>query len=134
MTEFLNARQLGNSIAAKITSEKRWQRRQISVQRKRSRSQNDQSSKEVWQERNAVGYSANWKNRLCIIDDESYFSLAHTYLNENDRFYTSDFKSTPTDTKYRPMVKFQKKNVSLDRLFRERYIRTHTHVFLTILV
>lgn len=49
------------------------------------------------------------KNRLCIIDDEYYFTLAHTSINGNDRFYTSDLKSTPADIKYQPIEKFQKK-------------------------
>ena len=48
------------------------------------------------------------QNRTCIIDDESYFTLAHTSLNGNDRFYTSDVKKTPASVKYQTIQKFQK--------------------------
>ena len=41
--------------------------------------------------------------------DESYFTLAHTSINGNDRFYTSDFDSTPAMVKYSPTAKYEKK-------------------------
>ena len=43
------------------------------------------------------------------MDDESYFTLAHTSINGNDRFYTSDFDSTPASVKYTQTEKFKKK-------------------------
>lgn len=49
------------------------------------------------------------KNRLCIMDDESYFTLAHTSINGNDNFYTSDVNKTPAIVKFQPTEKFQKK-------------------------
>ena len=49
------------------------------------------------------------KNRKCILDDESYFTLAHTSINGNDRFYTSNVKNTSATVKYRPTEKFPQK-------------------------
>jgi hypothetical protein len=40
------------------------------------------------------------------MDDESYFTFAHTSINGNDRFYTSNVNVT---VKYRLIEKFQKK-------------------------
>jgi hypothetical protein len=48
-------------------------------------------------------------NLLCIMDDESYFTLAHTSISGNDRFYTSDIKTTPSSVKHAPVSKFPKK-------------------------
>lgn len=45
----------------------------------------------------------------CIIDDESYFTLAHSTINGNDNFYSSHVKETPASVKYRPTAKFEQK-------------------------
>lgn len=45
---------------------------------------------------------------MCVIDDESYFTLAHTSINGNDRFYTSDINMTPASVKYKQVAKFEK--------------------------
>ena len=52
-----------------------------------------------------------FKNKFCIMDDESYFTLAHTSINGNDRFYTSDFDITPATVKYSPTAKYEKKHL-----------------------
>ena len=41
-----------------------------------------------------------------IIDDESYFTLDHSSIIENDNFYTSDFKQTPASIKYNKKAKY----------------------------
>ena len=43
------------------------------------------------------------------MDEESYFTLAHTSINAYDRFFTSDFDTTPESVKYSPTAKFKKK-------------------------
>lgn len=45
----------------------------------------------------------------CIMDDESYFTLKHSHINGNDRFYTSDISKTPSSIKFNPVDKFPKK-------------------------
>ena len=50
-----------------------------------------------------------FQNDVCIMDDESYFTLAHTSINGNDRFYTSDVDRTPAAVKYAPTAKYEKK-------------------------
>ena len=47
--------------------------------------------------------------RKCIMDDESYFTLQHTSINGNGRFYTSDISKTPPSVKYKQVDKFPKK-------------------------
>ena len=59
------------------------------------------------------------QNRSCVMDDESYFTLAHTSINGNDQFYTSNVNVTPANVKYQPIEKFQKKTARLDSFFRE---------------
>lgn len=49
------------------------------------------------------------KNRNCVMDDESYFTLAHSSINGNARFSSSDVNKTPATVKYKPTEKFQKK-------------------------
>lgn len=46
------------------------------------------------------------RHRKVIVDDESYFTLAHTSINGNDRFYTSDIEMTSAEVKYNPEEKF----------------------------
>ena len=48
-------------------------------------------------------------NLICIMDDESYFTLSHTNINGNGRFYSSDISQTPASVKYKSVTKFQKK-------------------------
>jgi hypothetical protein len=50
-----------------------------------------------------------FQNRMCVIDDESYFTLNHSNINGNDIFYTSDVNATSAAVKYQPTEKFQKK-------------------------
>ncbi|RNA00269.1 tripeptidyl-peptidase 2 [Brachionus plicatilis] len=42
------------------------------------------------------------------LDDESYFTLSHGKINENDIFYSSNIAATPANTKYTPVKKFEK--------------------------
>jgi hypothetical protein len=44
-----------------------------------------------------------------VIDDESYFTLSHSTLPGNDRFYSSDIQKTPRDVKYKFKSKHEKK-------------------------
>ena len=44
-----------------------------------------------------------------ILDDESYFTLSHTTIGTNDKFYSSDLNLTPASVKYRPRKKFEEK-------------------------
>lgn len=48
-------------------------------------------------------------DKQCIIDDESYFTLAHSSINGNDNFYSSDRSLTSSAVKYRPVAKFEPK-------------------------
>jgi len=49
------------------------------------------------------------QNKQCIIDDESYFTFAHSSINGNDNFYSSDRSLTSAAVKYRPTAKFKPK-------------------------
>ena len=44
-----------------------------------------------------------------IIDDESYFTLSHTTLSGNNRFYSSNLRKTPDSIKNRYVTKFEPK-------------------------
>ena len=44
-----------------------------------------------------------------ILDDESYFTLTHATINNNDIYYSSDQNLTPASIKYRPRKKFEEK-------------------------
>ena len=50
-----------------------------------------------------------YKNFEWILDDESYFTLSHATINNNDTYYTSDSKLTPATVKYRPRKKYEPK-------------------------
>lgn len=50
-----------------------------------------------------------YKNFEWILDDESYFTLSHATINNNDSYYTSDKNLTPASVKYRPKKKFEPK-------------------------
>lgn len=52
---------------------------------------------------------AKFQKNLCIMDDESYFTLSHSTINGNRSFYSSDVAQTPADQKYRTKAKFEKK-------------------------
>jgi len=49
------------------------------------------------------------QGKHAILDDESYFTLAHSTINGNDNFYSSDISKTPASVKYRENAKFEKK-------------------------
>ena len=44
-----------------------------------------------------------------IMDDESYFTLAHTSINGNSYFYSSNIEETPSSVKFSPTAKFNEK-------------------------
>ena len=44
-----------------------------------------------------------------LIDDESYFTLSHSTLPGNDRFYSSDIQKTPPAVQYKYKSKYEKK-------------------------
>ena len=50
-----------------------------------------------------------YKSLDFIIDDESYFTLAHSSQPGNDRFYSSDIDRTPEDVKHRYQSKYEQK-------------------------
>ena len=52
---------------------------------------------------------AKLQTKACIIDDESYFTLAHSTINGNGNFYTSQVSDTPASVKYQPKAKFEVK-------------------------
>jgi hypothetical protein len=46
---------------------------------------------------------------LCIMDDESYFTLKHSSINGNGIFYTSNVSRTPSNVKHTARAKFEQK-------------------------
>lgn len=50
-----------------------------------------------------------YRNYEWILDDESYFTLSHATINNNNTYYTSDINLTPASVKYRPRRKFEPK-------------------------
>ncbi len=50
-----------------------------------------------------------YKNLEWLLDDESYFTLSHATINNNDTFYTSDRNLTPANVRYRPRKKYEPK-------------------------
>jgi len=44
-----------------------------------------------------------------ILDDESYFTLAHSTINSNNIFYSSNVSQTSPTVKYMPTAKYEKK-------------------------
>ena len=53
----------------------------------------------------------NFKNIDFIIDDESYFTFAHTSLPGNDRFYSSNTESAPESVRYKFKQKYEPKEL-----------------------
>jgi len=49
------------------------------------------------------------ENKSFILDDESYFTLAHSTISGNNIFYSSDVSKTPANVKYRTVAKFEPK-------------------------
>ena len=49
------------------------------------------------------------KGKSCAIDDEAYFTYAHSTINGNDNFYSDDLTQTPANVKYRKVGKFESK-------------------------
>ena len=50
-----------------------------------------------------------YRHHKFIIDDESYFTSAHSSLNGNNIYYTFDVSETPSSVKYRLTAKFEEK-------------------------
>ena len=53
-----------------------------------------------------------FKNHVWILDDESYFTLSHSTINGNDKFYTNNVHEAPASIKFSP-----KKNLNQNYLF-----------------
>ena len=53
--------------------------------------------------------SEKYKNRVWILDDESYFPLSHRTIAGNNKFYSSDVSQTPAEVKLSRKAKFEKK-------------------------
>ncbi len=51
----------------------------------------------------------NYKNVIFIMDDESYFTLTHSTINNNDSYYSDCVSETPDHVKYYDKAKFEKK-------------------------
>ena len=51
----------------------------------------------------------NFRGLNWVIDDETYLTLAHTTINGNNLFYTSDVNETPSSVKYTEMAKYEEK-------------------------
>ncbi|KAL4500830.1 hypothetical protein ABPG72_020064 [Tetrahymena utriculariae] len=51
----------------------------------------------------------NYKTVNWVIDDESYFTLTHSSINGNNRYYTSDKELTPSNVRYSAAAKYQSK-------------------------
>ena len=41
-----------------------------------------------------------FKNHMWVLDDESYFTLSHSTINGNDKFYTNNVHETPASIKF----------------------------------
>jgi len=52
---------------------------------------------------------SKFRENLCIIDDESYFTLSNSTSSGNQGFYSDDVASTPANHKFRKKAKFEKK-------------------------
>ena len=50
-----------------------------------------------------------YRGKLFVLDDESYFGLSRSHVPVNSVFYTSDVSSTPADVKYKFKQKFEAK-------------------------
>lgn len=48
-------------------------------------------------------------NSICVMDDESYFTLSNSNVNSNAGFYSSNVASTSVNVKYWTKTKFEKK-------------------------
>jgi transposase len=51
-------------------------------------------------EERAKKLSNSLRNRILIMDDESYFPMKSDYIPGNNRFYTMDFTTAPEDVKF----------------------------------
>lgn len=49
------------------------------------------------------------RNRIVIMDDESYFSMKNDRLSGNDRFYTLDYSKSPAHVKYACQKKYPRR-------------------------
>ena len=50
-----------------------------------------------------------YNGHFFILDDESYFTLTHSRLTNNDRYYSDSISETPEHLKYVDKTKFEKK-------------------------
>ena len=50
-----------------------------------------------------------YRDRVWILDDESYFTLKHSTINGNDNFYSSNLDRTPANVKYTAKEKYEPK-------------------------
>ena len=64
-----------------------------------------------------------YQNTLWIINDESYFTLKHSKINDNKNYYSSNNALKPLEVKYYTKTKFEKKIVGLDMLLSQRYFK-----------
>ena len=48
-----------------------------------------------------------YRGKLFVLDDESYFGLSLSHVPWNTVFYTSDVSSIPADVKYKFQQKFE---------------------------
>ncbi|CAH1110287.1 unnamed protein product [Psylliodes chrysocephalus] len=51
----------------------------------------------------------HFANKLIVMDDEKYFTLSHSEIKGNDRFYTDDIENTPDNVKFKGKSKFEDK-------------------------
>ena len=102
---FLKHKWLENLNEVSNIFPKHWRLRLLSVQERKSRFRSEQRAVARTK---CSRLCRIFQNKLCIMNDESYFTLAHTSINGNDRFYTSDFDSTPATVKYSPTAKYEK--------------------------
>lgn len=49
------------------------------------------------------------ESKSCVIDDESYFTKAHSTINGNNNFYSSDVSQTIARVRFQPQAKFEEK-------------------------
>ena len=48
-----------------------------------------------------------YKDFVCILDDESYFTLTNSKINGNNNFYSSNVEFTPNEVKFKTKDKFE---------------------------
>lgn len=51
----------------------------------------------------------HFANKLIVMDDEKYFTLANSEMKGNDGFYTDDYANVPDDVRFKSKKKFEDK-------------------------